>query len=107
MDRLLWQHDNARPHIKQCVQQFIEYRNIELLHQSAYSPDLNLCDRWLNCLIKDSLREELFDNAEQVEERIVDIMRNIDVQCYRNEVDKLIQHCTKVIECGGGYVTPS
>lgn len=104
--QLLWQHDNARPHIKSCVKELIERRGMNLIHQSPYSPDLNICDRWLNEYLKGFLRSESFDSAEEVQERIVEIMRSIDVEVYQKEIDKLLLHCQKVIDAGGEYITP-
>lgn len=107
LDKLTWQDDNARPHIKQCVQRLFERRHITHLHQSPYSPDFNLCDRWLNDFIKKDLKKEVFNDASEVEERVIQLMRSIDEGCYRNEVDKLVSHCSKVIQTGGEYITPS
>ena len=103
---LVWQHDNARPHVKQAVQSFFAARHIELLPQPAYSPDLNLCDRWLNDRIKTELRQQHFDNHCDVEKAIVDVLRSIPVEQYRHELEKLIRHCSQIIDVGGGYVTP-
>lgn len=40
-------HDNARPHVSQATRQFLEGTAIRLLPQPAYSPDCNLCDRYI------------------------------------------------------------
>lgn len=107
LESLTWQHDNARPHIKQCVQQLLKRRKVTMLKQAPYSPDLNLCDRWLNNAIKEDLRKEFFHEASDVEKRVLQLMRSIDEDFYRNEVDKLMNHCLKVVENGGEYITPS
>lgn len=44
---LLWIHDNARPHSSVLTSDFFVSKNIKLVKQSPYSPDLNQCDRWL------------------------------------------------------------
>ena len=98
-------HDNARPHIKQCVREFFERRGIELLHQSPYSPDLNLCDRWLNNHIKSMVRGMQFDDESEVFEAVMNTLKNTDESVLRKQLDRLLVHCEKVIACGGGYVT--
>ena len=104
---LVWQHDNARPHTKNEVKSFFQGRGVELLSQPPYSPDLNLCDRWLNDHIKTILRQQQFETPEEVENEVVTIMRNIPEEKYHREVDQLMKHCQRVICEGGGYVTPS
>ena len=106
LDRIFWQHDNARPHIKSCAKELIERRGVRLIYQSPYSPDLNLCDRWLNEYIKGFMRSEKFDSSDEVQERIIEIMRSTDADVYRKEIDKLLSHCQKVINAGGEYITP-
>ena len=107
LEQLVWQHDNARPHTKSSVVSFFDRRRIELLQQPPYSPDLNLCDRWINEHIKAQLREVEFDNHEDVEREVIRVLRNTDPEVYRKELDKLLDHCSKVIACGGSYITPS
>uniref|UniRef100_A0A1I8IJZ2 SAP domain-containing protein n=1 Tax=Macrostomum lignano TaxID=282301 RepID=A0A1I8IJZ2_9PLAT len=38
---VLWQWDNARPHVARSVQQYMESRGVQLVFQSPYSPDFN------------------------------------------------------------------
>ncbi|QQP32993.1 Uncharacterized protein FKW44_024202, partial [Caligus rogercresseyi] len=42
---LMW--DNARPHTDTDTREFLTRRDVEPVKQSPYSPDLNLCDRFL------------------------------------------------------------
>lgn len=104
--QLVWQHDNARPHVKQCVKDYVRKSGLELLHQSPYSPDLNLCDRWLNNHVKNSIRGMQFNNASEVEQAIKNCIRNTPTELFEHELQKLITHCGKVIESNGAYVTP-
>ena len=86
--------------------EFFQKRNISLLHQAPYSPDLNLCDRWLFAHVKQSLREVVFNSHIEVEAALMKELRLIDKDCLRRQVDLLMSHCQKVVECGGCYVTP-
>ena len=100
-----WQHDNARAHDKNEVKQFFYRKNVKLIAQSPYSPDLNLCDRFLNNTIKNELRSRVFITSEEVKAADIECFRNIDQSVLRNKVDKLMDHRDKVIQCNGDYVT--
>ena len=41
------QHDNARPHKSHATEAFLEQNRCKLVAQAAYSPDLNICDRFI------------------------------------------------------------
>ena len=47
LGKLLLMWNNTMPHVAQGTQAFLTERNVELLKQPAYSPNLNLCDRYL------------------------------------------------------------
>jgi len=57
---LIWQHDNARSHSAADTREFCNRRGMELLWQPPYSPDLNICDRWLFKTLKKELKNEHF-----------------------------------------------
>ena len=44
---VLWQWDNARPHSSRAVSDYLQQCNINTLFQSPYSPDFNMCDRFV------------------------------------------------------------
>ncbi|QQP50231.1 Uncharacterized protein FKW44_011161, partial [Caligus rogercresseyi] len=72
---LMW--DNARPHTATDTREFLTRRDVEPVKQSPYSPDLNLCDRFLFWKLKHLLYDQL---------------------------RKLRGHCHDVIAVGGDYV---
>jgi histone-lysine N-methyltransferase SETMAR len=104
---LVWQHDNARPHTKLDVVQFFQKRRVFLLHQSPYSPDLNICDRWMFSYVKKVLRERQFESSYEVLAAFTEILQAVDETLLKRQVDLLMAHCEKVIEANGEYVTPS
>ena len=53
--------DNTGPHSS-----LLTRRGILVVRQSPYSPDLNLCDRYLFREIKQDLKNEDFDGPEAV-----------------------------------------
>ena len=54
LSEVVWQMDNARPHTSRATTEFFEQRGIQKLWQSPYSPDYNLCDRFLFSWLKTS-----------------------------------------------------
>lgn len=104
---LLWQHDNARPHTAVTTKDFCQRRGLDLLWQAPYSPDLNLCDRFLFHLLKTELyaRRQTFNSHLEIEEAALSVLRDIDESLFQNEVDALLDHCEAIIHCGGDYVT--
>ena len=104
---VVWQHDNARPHVAHNVQEFFQTRGVQIQHQSPYSPDLNLCDRFINDYIKQELRDQSFSNHDEVRVAVDSCLRSLSTAKLRHEVDKLMVHCERIVACGGGWVTPN
>ena len=61
---LMW--GNARPHAAANTKQCLARRKVEPIKQSPYSPDLNLCDRFLFRKLKHLLRNEEFNAHEDL-----------------------------------------
>ena len=106
LTNLHWQMDNARPHAAKLIQDFLQHRQTRVLWQSPYSPDLNLCDRFLFRWLKSELRKTVFHSAEEVETNSLQVLRSVSEDAMRREVDNLIDHCQLVIEANGDYITP-
>jgi len=103
---VVWQHDNARPHAKKEVVAYFQRRKVELLHQAPYSPDLNLCDRWLFAHLKKTLRQQQFQSHHEVEEFVLRQLHGMEEGYFKKHVDLLIFHCQNVIDAAGDYVVP-
>ena len=99
------QMDNARPHSSAATSKFIEDRGVDLVWQSPYSPDFNLCDRFLFNSMKKELRKHSFQSEVEVEEAALRFLRQLSEQRLHDEVDELYDHCQTVINEGGAYVT--
>jgi len=99
------QIDNARPHTARLVPDFLQEKNITTIWQSPYSPDLNLCDRFLFLWLKNSLRGMTFNSVEEVEEASLRVLREISEESLHEQVDLLLEHCHCVIDASGHHVT--
>ena len=80
-------------------------RGVSLVKQSPYSPDLNLCDRYLFREIKNDLKSELYDGPEAVQKAVQHSLRLIPEIKLKDQIEKLLIHCEKVISISGDYVS--
>ena len=104
LSKVVWQHDNARPHVSAATKDFFSKRGVELLWQAPYSPDLNLLDRWVNKELKKELRKCNYDSAEEVQKNALQAMRAIPQSRYIDELNKLLDDCQSIIETNGDYL---
>ncbi|QQP35139.1 Uncharacterized protein FKW44_023284 [Caligus rogercresseyi] len=88
---LMWY--NARPHTATDTREFLTRTDMEPVKQSPYSPDLNLCDRFLFRKLKHLLREDEFGGTRRLHSpRAV------------RPTQEAPGHCHDVIAVGGDYV---
>ena len=104
LSELVLQFDNARPHTAGAVKEFLEKRGVNTVWQAPYSPDLNMCDRWLFDRLKLELADDEYETHEEVEEAALRILRSIPQDEYEHQLEKLFSYCQAVIEAGGDYV---
>jgi hypothetical protein len=102
---VLWQWDNARPHSARATRDFMEGRNISMIFQSPYSPDLNLCDRFLFNWLKADFCDNVFRDHLELQQAALQWARQLDENALQREVQKLMDHCQAVIDARGDYVT--
>jgi hypothetical protein len=104
LQEIWWQHDNARPHSAAATRQFFERRGVQLISQSPYSPDLNLCDRWLFSELKKTLRKTEFHSADEVRDAALHAFRQLKRERFEEELKHFHEHCQHVIHARGDYV---
>ena len=102
---LHWQHDNARPHTARSTKAFFERRGVSLVFQAPYSPDLNICDRWLFRELKRQVRDKVFESHIELEDGLKSAFHQIPEHKFRHQMDKLFHYCQLVIDAGGEYVS--
>ena len=99
---LMW--DNARPHAAADTRLFLTRRDVEPVKQSPYSPDLNLCDRYLFRKLKYLLRNDEFRGHEEATAAVQRAMKRVSEDELFDQLRKLRDHCHDVIAVGGDYV---
>lgn len=99
------QHDNARPHTALQTQAHLENLNIRLIRQPAYSPDLNLCDRYIFPRLEASRHKTNFNSRDDIQDFLNQKLSEFTAARMNNALNDLQEHLEKVIEVGGKYVT--
>ena len=97
--------DNARPHVSSTTLEYLQGNNVRLIKQPAYSPDCNLCHRYIF-------------NFNRLEAKRGDFSNTNDVIAFLNQqlplftaermnawlLQKMEEDLQKMIENGGGYL---
>jgi transposase len=76
-------HDNAPSHISLVVQQFIPEKNIYIIAQPPYSPDLTPCDFWLFHTMKLGLKGTCFATVKDIKSNVPFELRKIPKEAFR------------------------
>ncbi|QQP51041.1 Uncharacterized protein FKW44_012247 [Caligus rogercresseyi] len=84
--------------------EFLTRRGVELVKQSPYSPDLNLCESFLFRKLKHLLWEDEFGGHEEATLAVQRAMRRVSKDELYDQFRKLRGHCHDVIAVGGDYV---
>jgi hypothetical protein len=98
------QHDNARPHTKASVSAFLDCCGVRLLPQSPYSPDYNLCDRWLFSRLENNRRFCNFVSEDHLKKYLTADFNAIGENEYCHQHDRLVADLKAVSERGGNYL---
>ena len=77
LGKLLLMWNNTMPHVAQGTQAFLTERNVELLKQPAYSPDLNLCDGYLFRKDEHLLKSHDFKDHEHVKDGLQRVAKSL------------------------------
>ncbi len=94
-------HDNARPHVKNIIFDYLKEEKIKVMAHPPYSPDLAPSDFWLfNCL-KCSL--DTYPDATSLARAITKELNSIPIHEYQKTFQKWIERMRLCIEHHGDY----
>ena len=102
---LTLQMDNARLHAAGRTMAYLTNNGVNRLSQSPYSPDLNLCDRWLFTRLQEHCRKVQYLSGDEALDDVQRFLRGLPETTILREVEKLVEHCRAIINEAGGYVT--
>jgi hypothetical protein len=97
------QHDNARPHVKASVSDYLKDKGVALLHQPPWSPDFNILDRWLFARIENSRRGINFLNEKEVQAHVTADFNTITQDELKHAFDKFKTDMHMTVDRGGVY----
>ena len=103
---LTHQFDNARPHTAQRTRSYMSAVGLINIEQSPYSPDLNMCDRFLFTRLQEHCRMQHYENSEELKVDVQRFLRQLPKSLFLGELEKLKSHCEDVIRQSGIYITP-
>lgn len=103
-ENMILMHDNAKPHTSHHTTDFLTDKNVRLLHQAPYSPDLNMCDRMIFPMLEMKRTKRELHTIEALQTYLNETLTNLTPATMRKEGAKLVEHCERVIEAGGSYV---
>lgn len=102
-NKLIFHHDNARPHIAKPVKNYLEGQNWEVLHHPPYSPDIAPSDYYLFRSMQSALSGERFDSFESIKIWLDRWIASKDEHFFRDGIRKLPERWANVIASDGAY----
>lgn len=100
-------HDNARPHVANSVSQWLDDLYVVKVKQPAYSPDLNLMDRYIFRNFTSFRRGKNVSSPEEVKHLISNYLNSLTSEHLNNEMEKFLKHLQFVIDNEGSYIIVS
>ena len=100
-EKVILQHDNARPHVAKPVKTYLETLKWEVLPHPPYSPDIAPSDYYLLRLIAHSLADQQFRSYEDIQKWLDSWIASKDELFYRDGFRALPKRWAKVVANDG------
>ena len=104
IENLSVMHDNARPHIALIVKQWLQQVGVATVKQPAYSPDVNLQDRYLFRNFETFRRGRPSTNAAEIQNLVTQYLQATSASSLRKEFVNFKEDLSSIIEAGGNYL---
>jgi histone-lysine N-methyltransferase SETMAR len=95
--------DNARPHTAILTSQKLQQLGLHVLPHPPYSPDLAPSDYYLFSPLKSTLRDQNFNSAVAVQQKIQEWLDTKEPAFFANGINKLPGRWERCVECHGDY----
>lgn len=102
-NKIILQHDNARPHVAIPVKNHLNRQNWEILPHPPYSPDLAPSDYHLFRSMQSALAQQHFTSYENVKKWVDDWIASKPPDFFLRGIHLLPEGWTKVIASEGAY----
>lgn len=102
-DKVILQHDNARPHVALPVKTYLETFKWEVLPHPPYSPDIAPSDYHLFRSMTHGLADQHFHSYEEAKKWVDDWIEAKPAEFFRNGIRMLPKKWEKVVASDGQY----
>ena len=99
----LLHHHNASRHNSLSIRQFLAEKNIAVLEQPLYSPDLAPCDFFLFPKLKGIIKGTHFEGVEAIKRAVTTELRGIPEESFQQRMEAWQRRMEKCIRLEGGY----
>jgi len=79
-------HDSAPAHMALSVQEFLAKKNMTVISQPPYSPDLAPCDFFLFPHMKHQMKGKCFADVSKVKRKMLEVLNNISTEEFPRNV---------------------
>ena len=101
-NRIVLQHDNAKPHTANLTK-WLQDAGWDVLEHPPYSPDLAPSDYHLFRSMEHWLRGKTFDNEVELENSVINYFNSKDEDFYARGIDLLPEKWQEVVDVDGEY----
>jgi len=102
-DKVVFQHDNARPHVARTVKETLEALNWDVLPHPPYSPDIAPSDYHLFRSMTHALAEQRFTSYEDTKKWVDSWIASKDESFFRRGIHMLPERWENVVANDGQY----
>jgi len=102
-DKVIFLHDNARPHVAKVVKKYLETLKWDILPHPPYSPDIAPSDYWLFRRMQHDLAGHRFTSFAEIENWLLTWITSKDETFFRDGIQKLPERWEKVVTSDGQY----
>lgn len=102
-DKLILQHDNARPHVANLVKNYSDRQNWEILPHPPYSPDIAPSDYHLFRSMQSALAEQHFRSYEDIKKWVDDWIASKPPEFFIRGIRLLPERWERVVASDGQY----
>lgn len=102
-DKIILQHDNARPHVAQVVKTYLETLKWDVLPHPPYSPDIAPSDYYLFRSMTHDLADQHFRSYEETKKWLDSWLAGKRQDWFRDGIRKLPKRWAKVVASDGKY----
>ncbi|EFN88609.1 Histone-lysine N-methyltransferase SETMAR, partial [Harpegnathos saltator] len=101
--KVIFQHDNARPHVGKIVKATLEALGCDVLTHTPYLPDIAPSDYHLFRSMTHGLSDQHFNNYEEIEKWLNEWVASKDESFFRHGMQQLPDRWEKIIASDGKY----